>query len=227
MRKKLFLIMLIFGIIGPLKSQLLQFEIANNYLHANEWNKAIQTYNFSRPFLSEPQPLFRLGLNFSATYLFTNEKKLNHGIGLGYSYYNSYALNDSFSNSLLLNFLSINYVLQWKAKQTEGGLYSEMNLSIKSSGLFRRVNDEAFLVDESVSKAFGLGGDLGLKVGYMLPSKRRSGLAFFFRSRHLSLLLVAKYRRCDQSNIRTRHKIMDQYSTFQRWNLHSLQKSIE
>lgn len=179
MRKKLFLIILIFGFIGPLKSQLLQFEIANNYLLANEWNKAIQTYNFSRPFLTEAQPLFRLGLNFSATYLFTNEKKLNHGIGLGYSYFNSYALNDSFSNSLLLNFLSINYVLQWKAKKTEGGLYSEMNLSLKSSGLFRRVNDEAFLVDESVSKAFGLGGDLGLKVGYMLPSKRRSGLAFF------------------------------------------------
>ncbi len=179
MRKKLFLIMLTFSFLGSLKSQLLQFEIANNYLHANEWNKAIQTYNFSRPFLSEPQPLFKLGLNFSATYLLTNKKKLNHGIGLGYSYFNSYALNDSFSNSLLLNFLSINYILQWKAKQTEGGLYSEMNLSLKSSGLFRRVNDEAFLVDESVSKAYGLGGDLGLKVGYMLPSKRRSGLAFF------------------------------------------------
>lgn len=179
MRKKLFLIMLTFSFLGSLKSQLLQFEIANNYLRANEWNKAIQTYNFSRPFLSEPQPLFRLGLNFSATYLFTNKKKLNHGIGLGYSYFNSYALNDSFSNSLLLNFLSINYVLQWKAKQTESGLYSEMNLSLKSSGLFRRVNDEAFLVDESVSKAYGLGGDLGLKVGYMLPSNRRSGLAFF------------------------------------------------
>ncbi len=179
MRKKLFLIFLTFGFLGSLKSQMLQFEIANNYLRANEWNKAIQTYNFSRPFLSEAQPLFRLGLHFSTTYLFTNEKKLNHGIGLGYSYFNSYALNDSFSNSLLLNFLSINYVLQWKAKRTEDGLYSEMNLSLQSSGLFRRVNDETFLVDESVSKAFGLGGDLGLKVGYMLPSNRRSGLAFF------------------------------------------------
>ena len=51
-------------------------DVSYKYMYSNQWDKTIQTYNFSRPFLKENQPLLMNGLNTSVSYIFKNEKRI-------------------------------------------------------------------------------------------------------------------------------------------------------
>ena len=42
--------------------QEVKVDVGYKYLYSNQWDKAIQTYNFSRPDLIEKQPLLMNGL---------------------------------------------------------------------------------------------------------------------------------------------------------------------
>jgi hypothetical protein len=59
------------------------------------------------------------------------------------------------------------------------GLYTDFIISITSSALYRRVNGEAFKYDDTKSKAFGIGGDIGLKFGYYVKLKKKYYLSPF------------------------------------------------
>jgi hypothetical protein len=154
-------------------------EVSYKYMYANQWDKAIQTYNFSRPFISEKQPLLINGFNPSFSYIFKSTKNVSQGLHLSYSYFRSSAENENLVNTLNLHFLNLGYMIHYENKGNLKGLYSDLILSATSSGLFRNINGEPFEYDENISKAFGIGSDLNLKLGYYLKLKGKNYLSPF------------------------------------------------
>ncbi len=165
--------------IGCTIAQEIKMDASYEYLYSNQWDKAIQTYNVSRPFLTEKQPLLMNGLNTSISYVFKNEKHLKHGINVRYAYFQSSAENENFNNILQLHFINLGYILHYESKEKSKGLYSDLIISATSSGLFRRINENPFVYDETSSKAFGIGGDICLKAGYCLTLKNNYFLSPF------------------------------------------------
>ena len=154
-------------------------DVSYKYMFANKWDKAIQTYNFSRPFLTEKQPLLIHGLNTSVSYIFKSSKSLKHGINLSYSYFKSSAENENVNNIFNLHFLNMGYIIHYQNNENAKGLYADLIVSAVSSALFRNVNDEPFEYDETRSKAFGIGGDLSIRAGYSLSLKNKIQLSPF------------------------------------------------
>lgn len=175
MRTFLFCLFVLFSSLG--KAQLISGSVSYQYFFSQELDKTIQTYNFSRPFLAVKQPLFKHGLNASFSYIFKSEKKFKHGINFAYSYFSSYAENENLNNRLNLHFIHLGYVLHYEKEEKR--IYSELLLSASSSGLFRRINGEAFIYDDSRSMAFGIGGEIGLKAGYYFNLKNKFSLSPF------------------------------------------------
>lgn len=176
--KKLYgLSLLILAMNSP--AQELKLDVSYKYIYANEWDKIIQTYNFSRPFLTEKQALLMNGLNTSLSHIFKNEKNFKHGINLSYSYFRSSAENENFNNTLNLHFLNLGYVLHYENPIKWNKIYSELIVSSTSSGLFRKLNGAPFEYNETKSKAFGIGADLHFKFGYYLNVKNNYYLSPF------------------------------------------------
>jgi hypothetical protein len=160
-------------------SQELKVDLAYKYIYSRSWDRMIQTYNFSRPFLTEKQPLIMYGLNASTSYIFKSTKKLKHGIALSYSHFRSSAENENLNNILNLHFLNVGYIVHFGNDEKTKGLYTDLIISAVSSGLFRRVNGESFTYDEKNIKAFGIGGDLSTRIGYYLNLKNKIYLSPF------------------------------------------------
>jgi len=169
----------LFFVWNNLKAQEFKADFSYKYIYANQWDKAIQTYNFSRPFITEKQPLIIHGLNASVSYIFKSQKKIKHGINLSYSYFRSSSDNENLVNVLNLHFLNLGYLLHYENAERLKGFYSDLIISATSSGLFRNVNGEPFVYDESKSKALGIGGNISLKAGYQLMIKGKTYLSPF------------------------------------------------
>ena len=106
------------------------------------------------------------GINGSASYIFKSENKFKQGINASYSHFKSYAENVNFLNQLNLHFLNVGYILRHESAGSVEGLCTDFILSAVSSALFRNVNDEHFIYNDTRSKAFGIGGDLSVKSSY-------------------------------------------------------------
>ena len=178
--RTLFLLLFLFLFIDA-QSQEIEVELSYKYLFANNWDKAIRTYNFSRPFLTEKQPVFMHGINASASYVFKSENKFKQGINASYSYFSSYAENVNFVNQYTLHFLNVGYILRYENTEKCKELTTDLILSASSSALFRNVNDEPFIYDEVRSKAFGIGGDLSIKSSYSFNLKNNIRLSPFIQ----------------------------------------------
>ena len=178
--RTLFLLLFLFLFIGA-QSQEIEVDLSYKYMFANNWDKAIQTYNFSRPFLTEKQPLFIHGINGSVSYIFKSENKFKQGINASYSQFSSYAENVNFMNQYILHFLNVGYILRYESTEKWHGLTTDFILSASSSALFRNVNDEPFIYDDSRSKAFGIGGDLSIKTSYSFNLKNNIRLSPFIQ----------------------------------------------
>lgn len=160
-------------------AQEVKIDASYNYLFANQWDKAIQTYNFSRPFNYEKQPLLMHGLTTSGTYISKSSKRLKHGINLSYSYFRSSSENENLDVKLHLNFLKLAYLLHYEYKEKLKNMYTDIIFSATTSALVRNVNGKPFTYDEEKSKAFGIGGDLSIKMGYFMKFKNKVGLSPF------------------------------------------------
>ena len=165
--------------IGFARAQEIKMDASYEYLYSRQWDKAIQTYNVSRPFLKEKQPLLMNGLNTSISYVFENEKHVKHGINVSYAYFRSSAENENFNNMLKLHFINLGYILHYENAEKSKGLYADLIISATSSGLFRHINGNPFEYDETTSRAFGIGGDICLKAGYYLTLKNNFYLSPF------------------------------------------------
>ncbi len=135
-------------------------DISYKYLYAKQWDIMIQSYNFSRPFLKEEQPLLMHGISSSGSYFFKSSKKLKQGIHVNYDFFRSNAINTDFKNTLQLHFIRLGYTVLYKWKNN----YFIGSVNTLGGGLYRKVNDEAFEVDDKRLKALGIGGELSFKV---------------------------------------------------------------
>ncbi len=168
---------MLFFTFNSIIAQEFRTDISYKYIFANKWDKAIQTYNFSRPFLEKKQPLLMHGLNASVSYIFKSSSSLKHGIHISYNYFKSSAENENLKNILNLHFLNLGYIIHYENNVKTKGLYTDLIISAVSSGLFRNVNDEPFEYDEA--RAFGIGGDLSIRAGYYLKLKNKIYLSPF------------------------------------------------
>ena len=178
--RALFLLLFLFLFIDA-QSQEIELDLSYKYIFANNWDKAIQSYNFSRPFLTEKQPLFMHGINGSASFIFKSENKFKQGINASYSHFTSYAENVNFVNQYTLHFLNVGYILRYENTEKCKELTTDLILSASSSALFRNVNDKPFIYDEVRSKAFGIGGDLSIKSSYSFNLKNNIRLSPFIQ----------------------------------------------
>lgn len=136
------------------------------YMFAPQWDKAIQTYNFSRPFLENQQPLFDIGVSISATQIFGSKNRLNHGFSLSGFSFESRAKNENFDNLLRLGFLKTSYLMHYFSLDKTSGLYNELGISLVISVLARKVNGSLFDFNEGRYRVYGFGGEISNKLGY-------------------------------------------------------------
>lgn len=154
-------------------------DFSYKYLYSPQWDRAIQSYNFSRPLLMEKQPLLMHGFEGSASYMFMSFKKVKSGIQLSYANFGSSAENIDIENSLSLHILNIGYILRFENAEKPNGFYADLIVSATSSGLFRSVNGSPFIFDETRSKAFGIGGNACAKMAYSFKLKSKTYLSPF------------------------------------------------
>lgn len=171
--KKYLLYGILLLLLGKVSAQENYFGGAYNYLFAPQWDNAIKTYNFSRPDLTEKQPLFIHGLNVYYGHQFASERRWSHGFVLSYSYFRSYAQNTSYVNVLYQHLLQPGYLIRFHDPAAVTGWYSEFRLSAVTGLLFRNVNGEPFMVDDKRSMAWGVGGEVALKCGYLINTGER------------------------------------------------------
>jgi hypothetical protein len=149
------------------------------YMVAGQWDEAIRTYNFSRTFVIEKQPLLESGIRGSLTALFNSKKRTKHGLNLSYSTFRSVSGEAGFKNILQLHFIQLGYVLHFGQLNDGRGFCTDLIVSAITSGLFRNGKGGAYEFDEGNPKAFGIGGDVCIKTGYGLPLKGRASLVPF------------------------------------------------
>ena len=158
-----------------------EFRIGANYdyLYANKWDQAVQTYNFSRPYLANKQPLINNGLSANISYVFKSSKTFRHGVQLLYAYFRSAAENEGLDNTLNLHFINPGYILHFENPVKTTGLYADLVLSVVLGKLFRNVNGEPFEFDDDKSKAPGIGGEINIQAGYNLKAMNKISLSPF------------------------------------------------
>lgn len=160
-------------------AQKFKADVSYKYMYVKQWDRIIQTYNFSRPFISTKQPLFRHGIHASASHLIASTKKISSGLNVSYSYFRSSAENENLDNILHLHFLNVGYIIHYENAKKIKGIYTDLIFSATASGLFRNVNGAPFVYDEKKSRAFGIGGDISMKVGYDKKSTKKTSRSFF------------------------------------------------
>lgn len=169
--KRTFLLLLL--VIGFVNLQAQDFGLSINYqfLQANQWNKATQVYNFSRPFLENKQPLLEHGFNVGFYYLKKTDKKFSWGPSLGLSFHQSFSENPNFDigiNSLLWNLgPKIQYHLMIKENNN---LHLSFTPSVAGVILSRQLNGEVVIIGEPEDgrkvRTLGFGLGLDAQVGY-------------------------------------------------------------
>lgn len=155
----IFLISLAYG-------QELRIEVGYSNLYSKQFDQLITTYNFSRPFFKERQPLLNHGFHSGLSYLFKSEKVLKSGISLDYSLIRSSAENENLDLKLKFQMLQIGYLIQYQNKKRFGNFYSELGLNAAFGILNKRQNNETYVIDDIKVKSFQAGVSINLKIGH-------------------------------------------------------------
>jgi hypothetical protein len=150
-------------------AQKLSLDVSYKYMYAKQWDRSIQLYNFSRPWLIEKQPLFMHGVNAGFSYDVSSKKEFMHGLSVDFSFFRSVSENKNMVNAINLYISNMGYFVRKDFSILHSNCYTEIRLALTVSGIFRRINQEPMLVDETQTRAFGIGSDIQVKFGYELP----------------------------------------------------------
>lgn len=164
---------------AQLLSQSVQGSLSYQYLNAKQLDLAIQAYNFSRPFLENDQPLLIHGIGADFGFQFKNNKRHQHGLGVIYSQFGSEAENNSYTNRIKFQLLGLDYIFHFSLDKKMKRTFGELHTGVLSSYLGRRINDESYLLDEAKSKSLGIGGNVGVKIGYIVFERRMHRVSVF------------------------------------------------
>ena len=170
-------------LISAVRGQELRTDISYAYMYASEWDKAIQVYNFSRPFLQEKQPLLIHGMQSSVAKIWASDAAIRHGLDLSYAQFRSVSRESQFRNVLHLHFMKLGYILQYVPNRMKGRVYSELQAGVVSSLLFRNLEGSAFQIDERGIRAMGVGGECGIKTGYYAMRSARHAVSIHMQLR--------------------------------------------
>lgn len=147
-----------------------EFGININYqlISASEWNKATQTYNFSRPFLPNKQPLLQHGVNLSFYYLGSPDQTWALGPALSLSLHRSSANNSNFNIGINSILLDLGWRIQYRPE--EYGLFLAFTPSLTGVTLNRTLNGEVVIIgpgeEDQTLRTFGLGAGIQAQIGY-------------------------------------------------------------
>lgn len=176
--------------------------IGYSYLLAKQWDKAIQTYNFSRPFIVQKQPLLTNGVTIYSSYLFRSGKWYQNGIYLSYSYFNSSSANENLSNSLHLHFVKPGYLFHFENVKRLNNFSANIVIAAHLGTLNRRMNRNINISDDNKTTAFGIGGSIDIMCAYrclkinhqlaMSPYARAGFTPFFYAPGFETLLNQTK-----------------------------------
>jgi len=179
--RKITLILVLFFKTFLLKAQETNLGFSCDFISASQWNEMIQTYNTSRPFIINKQPLFSFGPGVSVSQTLISHKKISQGITISYSFLKSKAINENFTNTFNLHLLNLGYFIRYSYSEKGNGAFGELQISTISSGLFRNVDNVPFVYDDARSKAYGIGGNICLKAGYWFDKIKNLDFAPFFQ----------------------------------------------
>jgi hypothetical protein len=140
-------------------------ELGYIHLYAPRWDRMVQTYNFARPFLDEPQPLLQHGIGAGYVHTFAGTERLRSGIALDYARFISHAEATGLESRIRLHQLRIGYTARLLLKDLEGPWQVEAGLGIIGHHLSRLVNDEPLEDGDPQQRSLGLGADIQLLVG--------------------------------------------------------------
>jgi len=163
-----------------------------SYWFSKSMDNAIALYNDSRPFLLQKQPLIDHGVGAELSYLFNPNKKIAWGMNASYSFYQSKAQNPNYINQLMLNSLTLEFLAHWELAMNRPSFYAEGKFGLNSSGMYRRVNEEPFLVDDQREKALGIGLNTGIKIGYQWMFKGQYPWGAFLKINYIPWQYVPK-----------------------------------
>ncbi|MBL4707597.1 MAG: hypothetical protein JKY48_04060 [Flavobacteriales bacterium] len=160
--------LLAFFLSSMIYGQDIRVEFGYSNLYSKQFDQLIKTYNFSRPFLQEQQPLLSHGFHSGLSYLFKSEKVLKSGINLNYSLIRSRAKNKNLDVKLAFNMLELGYFLNYHNKDKFGDFYSELGLNLVLGLLSKRHNNQPYLIDDKKVRSFQAGISLNFNIGYMI-----------------------------------------------------------
>ncbi len=147
-------------------AQNVRIGVGYNYLYSKQFDNLIQTYNFSRPYLQENQPLLSSGIHSDFSYLFNSDRSLKSGFILQHSAYRSWAENLGTDTKLVFNLMGIGYLMHYENKQKLSGLFFDLSASGLIGILIKKIDNETLLVDEEKLRSIQFGGYLNLSTGY-------------------------------------------------------------
>jgi hypothetical protein len=176
MKNTLFFCFLFFQLAN---AQKFSMDVSYKYIYAKQWDRSIQLYNFSRPWLIEKQPLLIHGMNAGFNYALSTKQEVNHGFSVDLSFFRSVAENKNIANAINLYMSNIGYFARKDYSILHSNCYVDIRLALTVSGIFRRINQEPMLVDETQTRAFGIGSDIQVKFGYNLPCLARIKSSLF------------------------------------------------
>ena len=159
--------------------QQIRVEFAYTNLYSKQFDHLIKTYNYSRPFLQEQQPLLDHGFYSGVSYLFKSEKILKSGINLDYALIRSSAENQNLDVKLAFNMLEAGYFLNYQNKGKLGNFYSELGLNLVLGLLNKRHNSQPYLIDDSKVRSFQAGVSLNFNIGYMIELSHKCKISPF------------------------------------------------
>lgn len=172
-------------------AQNLTIGLSYNHLMAKQLDKAIETYNISRPFLKLKQNKLINGINGEIGYFFMSNKMIKQGIHFNYSFYNSKIRNENLLNVLSLHITNLNYVICFKLEKLKR-LTPEIQLGATSSLLTRKINNEYLVIDDKKYISNGYGFNSGFKLTYVVFNRSSYSLAPYFFLGYTPFLFAPK-----------------------------------
>jgi hypothetical protein len=144
-------------------------DLGYRYLYAPALDRMVQTYNFARPFLDEPQPLLQPGIGAGYARTFSGAKRLRSGIAFAYGRFISQADATGLESRLRLHQLRLAYTVRILSKDLEGEWHWEAGVGVVGQHLSRLVNEVPIADEELRPRSLGIGADVHVLVGRRLP----------------------------------------------------------
>ncbi|MFT5823566.1 MAG: hypothetical protein ACI8ZM_004828 [Crocinitomix sp.] len=162
---------------GAVQSQTVRIDFGYSHLYSPQLDRVVQTYNFSRPNLTEKQPFIQHGIISSATVYFKRNENLKSGFSGKHAYFSSSASNPNAVIKLRYHMFDLGYALNYSKPSSK--LYGELGIFATFGSLTKRINGERFISDDLPVHSFQFGGLINLNLGYLLTVHERMKIAPF------------------------------------------------